>query len=118
MAVATIAMITTTTRISMRVKPLEVSGRRARGLLLVGIPVTDVGVGPFAARLVVRTERVEVVFAAMSARVHIHVVVAPRVLADALDVAARLPVTDGRVRWLRREGAETEVRGRVAGVVE
>src|SRR5215510_19666 len=91
---AVIPMMRTTTRISMSVNPCELRPARARSalFLVLGIPVTDIGVGTFAARLVVGAERVEVVLLAVRAGIDVLIVVAPRVLADALDVAARTPV--------------------------
>src|SRR5688572_22361284 len=108
-------MITTTTSTSIKVNP----ARRARMTLLrFRIPIADVGVDAFPARLPVRAEREKVVFAAMRAGVDVLVIVAPGVLARLLHVAARAPMADGRVRRLLHERAQPLVGGRVFGVVE
>src|SRR5262245_51672337 len=112
---AVIPMIRTTTSSSMSVKPLECCLVRA---LLLGIPITDVGVRSFAARLIVGAEGVQIVFAAVRAGVHVLIVVPPGVLADALDVAARTPVADRRIRRLRRQRGQPLIGGRVARIVE
>src|SRR5437762_9835460 len=89
---ATSPMIRTTTISSMSVNPAECVYRPARLLLLVfSIPVTDVGVRPFAAGLVVCAHRIEIEFAAMRAGHDVLIIEAPRILADALDVAPRPP---------------------------
>src|SRR5262245_52704105 len=89
-------IMTTTIIISMSVKP--------RWALFRLIPVSDVRRRAFAARLVVRAEGEEVVLAAMRARIHVLIFVAPGVLADLLgEVAARAPVADRRVGRLGRQ---------------
>src|SRR5687767_6026685 len=88
-----IAMITTTTSISISVKPAPC--RRGSLLPLFNIPVADVGVGPFAARLRIRTQGEEVILAAMRAGVDVLIVVTPWILACLLYVPPRPPVADG-----------------------
>ncbi len=72
---------------------------RVHRLLLRLIPVSDVGARAFAARLVVRTERIEVVLAAVRAGEHVLVVVFPRILADALEITARTSSGGSTDRW-------------------
>src|SRR5580704_15383877 len=94
-------------------------GRRRRrlGRLLVEIPVTDVRIDAVAAGLAVGTEGADVVSLAVRAGEREHVVVAPGVLADALDVAALFPVLDRGIGRLRGERGEPLIVGRVLGIV-
>src|SRR5262245_33070498 len=117
MTAASRPTISTTTISSMRVKPFSVGSACVHRLLLRFIPVSDVGAGTFATRLVVRTEGIKVVLAAMRAGEYVLVVVLPRVFADTLDVATRTPVADRRVGRLRDEGGEALVCGGVLRVV-
>src|SRR5689334_2829236 len=120
-------MISTTTISSMSVKPrsrdlrplsVDVSPGVHRALLGF-IPVSDVGGGAFAAGLGIRAEREEVVLAAVRARIHVLVIVAPGILAHLLgEVAARSPVANGRVGRLSRQRCEALFRGRILRIVE
>src|SRR5512135_268653 len=109
-------MMTTTTSTSSSVKPEErrAARRRRRGLL--DVPVADVGIGAFTVGLAVRAERVEVELAS-GARGDVEVVASPRVLLQAVDVAAFLPVADVRVGRLLHEGLQPLLGGGVAEVV-
>ena len=109
-------MITTTTRISISVKPAAL--RLPLTALFLGVPVADVRVDAFAAGLAVRAEREQVEVAAARAGIEVLVLVAPGILADALHVAARAPVADGRVARLLDECAQALVGARVLRVVE
>src|SRR5206468_5031919 len=89
MPAITTPMMTTTTSSSTSVKP-AVAAIAVR--LLVEVPVADIGVIAFAAQAAIGAEGVQVVLAAMRARQVVLVVVAPRILVDVLQVAARPPV--------------------------
>src|SRR5579862_223416 len=113
-------MISTTISISISVNPAAGRpGRRRRRLggLLVEIPVTDVRIDAVAAGLAVGTEGADVVSLAVRAGEREHVVVAPGVLADALDVAALFPVLDRGIGRLRGERGEALIVARVLGIV-
>src|SRR5947207_2215930 len=102
-------MMTTTTMISISVKPALSAPARAHSRLIVGrklvgeIPVADVGVDALAARLAVGAERVQVIRLAVRAGVDILIFVPPRILAHAVEVAAGLPVLDARIGRLLHE---------------
>src|ERR1017187_2504365 len=108
---ATMPMISTTTSISMSVKPA--GGRKVRMrvgdrapvvlLLLIVVPISNVGVDALTARLTISAEREQVVLAAVRAGIDILVVVSPRIPGHALDVAPGSPVMDGRIGRLLRE---------------
>src|SRR5215472_4413436 len=120
MPAVTMPMITTTTRISTRVKPAPRGKTRnfAGTPLVADIPVADVGIDAIATGGTVSSEAEEVVLLAVRARVDVLVVVPPRVLADALQVAARAPVLDRRVGRLRHERLQALLGGRILRVVE
>src|SRR5690606_16723365 len=118
-------MIVTTTRSSSSVKPLaRVGGLEAataalRGLASVDVPNADVGIEPFAARLVVAAECVEIVFTAL-AGIRISVRITPWVDGDlaAGEIAARVPV---RCRGLARipdQRLEAVLVRRIAIIIE
>src|SRR5579863_25948 len=116
------AMITTTIRISSSVKPraaepVRRGGRRARGLV-ADVPVADVGVDAFATGRSVGPQAEEVVLLAVGAGIDVLIVVAPRVLADALDVAPGPPVLDRGIGGLGRQCRKSLLAGRVLGVVQ
>src|SRR5215813_10139543 len=113
-------MMVITTRISMSVKPRVRSQRiPTRGARLVAdVPVADVGIDTLAARLAIGAEAVEVIFLAVLAGVDVEIVIAPGVLVQVLDVAARLPVLDRGIGRLRDERRQALLAGRVLGVVE
>src|SRR5215472_5612892 len=116
----TTPMIATTTSSSISVNPAPARAARcppAFRWLLVEVPVADVGIDAVTARLVVGAQGAQIVGLPMRARKSEHVVITPGVLADALDVAAGLPVPDRRIGGLRGEGTQTLVVGRVLGVV-
>src|SRR5687767_8330995 len=100
MAAAMRPMMSTTTISSTRVKPADrprgTGRRRIEGPVAVGllalIPVSDIRVHAFAARLVVGPQRIQVVFVVVRAGEGVEVGVVPRILAHPLQVAARLPV--------------------------
>src|SRR5579863_3983468 len=107
-------MMATTTSSSISVKPAP-----ARcAALLVEVPVADVGIDAVAARLAVGSERAQVVRLAVRPGKDVLVLVSPWILADALDVAAGLPVLDRGIGRLRDQRGEPLVVGRVLGVVE
>src|SRR5262245_1863929 len=115
MAAAAInAMMNATIASSSSVKPCD--ARRTASLLEV--TVANVGIDDFAAFLAIGTERVEVVFLAVQSREQVLVRVAPRILADALDVAALAPVAHGRIVWPLRQRREAEIGARILVVVE
>src|SRR6185437_2446005 len=122
MAAEMTPMMATTTRISISVKPRAAgalaAGRRRRCGLVADVPVADVGIEAFTAGCAIGSEAEQVVLFAVRARVDVLVVVPPGVLADALQVAARAPVLDGRVGGLRDQRRQALLRGRVLGVVE
>src|SRR5262249_8475248 len=123
MPAVTMPMITTTTRISTRVKPRAPAPlREARNFagtpLVRDIPVPDVGVEAITTGRTVSSQAEEVVLLTVAAREDILVVVPPGVLADALQVAARAPVFDRRVSWLCRERLQPLLGRRVLGIVE
>src|SRR5689334_23192028 len=116
-------MITTTTSTSMRVNPR--GARRAPGArlrreaTLVGdVPVADVGIDAITARSAIGSEAVQVVLLAVRAGEDILIVIAPGVLADALQVAAGAPVLDRRIGRLCGECQQALLGGRVFRVVE
>src|ERR1700757_3714621 len=86
--------------------------------LVAYVPVSDIRIGALTAGLVVGSQGVEIVFFAMRAGRLVVIVVAPRVLADVLQVAAPAPMLDRRIGRLLHEGSETLFRGRVFRVVE
>src|ERR1700733_11022019 len=98
----TTAMITITTRISTRVKPLlrMLRHRLQRCLFRFDREAVDVGVGPFAAGFSVATVGGDVVFTSVRARTGIKIRVAPRVLGYGRQVAVGGVVGDRRVRGL------------------
>src|SRR5579863_2685550 len=106
-------MMATTTSSSISVKPAPARS----SALLVEVPVADVGIDAVAARLAVGSERAQVVRFAVGAREEEQVVVSPWVLADALDVAAGLPVLDRGIGRLRGERAEPLLVGGILGVI-
>src|SRR5258706_497268 len=100
----TIPVIATTTRTSIRVKPL--------------IPITDVGRTAFASARTVGPEAEDVDLAA-DPRAQVLVVASPRILRQPLEVAALFPVAG---HWIGRgplhQGTQSLVRRPVAAVVE
>src|SRR5690348_6292551 len=90
-------MISSTTRISISVKPPI-----ARGLFFE-IPVANVGIGLLAAGLPIGAQRVDVDIA-MRAGVLVHIVVTPGIFADPLDVAFVPPVHQRRIGRFVRQG--------------
>src|SRR3954463_1177465 len=94
-------MITMTTSSSSSVKPPAARLRNAV-VALFDVPVADVGIGSFTARLPVGTERIEVVVT-VGARRDVGIIVAPRILAERVDITALLPVAHVRVGRLRHE---------------
>src|SRR5215469_3435856 len=117
---ASTPMMTTTTRISISVKPR--APRSPAGLIraasLGDVPVTDVGINAITAWLSVGPEAEEVVLLAVLAGIRVLIVVAPRVLADPLNVAAGAPVPDRGIVRLARERLQSLLGGRVLGVVQ
>src|SRR3984885_9185732 len=139
-------MMTTTTRISISVKPAATERDRGasegtpsggatgvsslfrqklhgwlqeRVAPSVGhVPVADVGVLALTAGLAVGPECVEVVVFNMSAGARVLVLITPRVLAHVLQIATRTPVSDCRIGRLRGERGQPLFGGRVLGVVE
>src|SRR5205085_1292414 len=107
-------MMTTTTMISISVKPALSAPARAHSRLIVGrklvgeIPVADVGVDALAARLAVGAEREEVIRLAVRTGIDILIFVPPRILAHAVEVAAVLPVLDARIGRLLNERPEAD----------
>src|SRR5512147_1331780 len=103
MAIAdTSAMMNTTIISSMSVKPRE-RWRAALIVLLIEVPVANVGILAFAAFLAVGAQRIQVVFLAAGSREHVLVRVAPGILADALDIATLAPVAHGGIVRLLRQ---------------
>src|ERR1700733_6263895 len=101
MPAASTPMMTTTTRISISVKPAARTRARRGQLplekLVADVPVADVGIDAFTAGRAVGSEAEQVVLLAVRAGDHVLVVVTPRVLAHAREVPARAPVLDRRV---------------------
>src|SRR5580658_1602142 len=119
MPAATTPMMTTTTRSSTSVKPAAGGSRRAGSARLVAdIPVADVGIDAFTTRCTVGAEAGDVVFLAVGAGIDVLIVISPRILGDALDVAPGAPVLDGRIRRLRDERLQALLGGRIVRVVE
>src|SRR5262245_34172528 len=110
-------MMNTTTMSSISVKP-RASARFARDTFLLEVPVANVGVGTFATFLTVGAEGPEVVFLAARAGEHVLVGIAPRIVADALEVSALAPVADRRIVRPLRENGESELGARILVVVE
>src|SRR5512143_962436 len=107
-------MMTTSTSSSVKPEAAAAAGRR-RDVLIV-VPVAVVGIGALATRLAIGAEGEEVVVA-VRARRDVLVVVAPRILAQVLDVAALLPVLDVGVGRLLHERLEALLGRRIAEVV-
>src|SRR6516164_3068658 len=121
MPATTMPMIRQTTRISIRVNPASRCAaprgaaafpRRQRSRCplklpqaisahrsVAEVPVTDIRIQAFPAGLTVGPHAEEVVLLAVRARVGVLVVIAPRVLADAVEIGA-LPVLHRRVARL------------------
>src|SRR5690349_1640071 len=93
-------MISSTTRISISVKPLI-----ARGLF-VQVPVANVGIGLLAAGLAVGAQRVDI-HCAVSARAFIDIVMTPGILAHALHIAFFPPVRQCRIGRLVRQRVQS-----------
>src|ERR1700722_5186484 len=110
-------MMATTTRISMSVKP-RARPPPMRECLVADVPVTDVGIDSLATGSAVGSVGKEVVLLAVGARVDVLVVIAPGVLADALQVATGLPVLDRRIGRLGDERGEALIGSRVLGVLQ
>src|SRR4051812_17563605 len=111
-AAVTSPMMNTTTISSMSVKPRG-RARRARMELLSEIPVANVGIRTFTAFLAVGSERIEVILLAARSREHVLIRQAPRIVADALDVAAVAPVAHGRVVRSLRQRGQSQVGARI-----
>src|SRR5262245_47304584 len=105
-------MISTTTRISISVKP------RCGRLGLLQIPVADVGIGLVSTGPLVLAQRVQVVFAAVRARILVVVGLAPWILAAGLEVAFFVVIDEIRVGGLLDQGFQALLGGRVGVVVE
>src|SRR5690348_15801471 len=123
MATAAInAMMNATIASSMSVKPRIFRPRArddaARTASLLEVPVANDGIAAFAAFLAVGAERIEVVLLAVSSGVDVLVRVAPRILADALDVATLAPVAHRRIFRTLHECRETKIGARIFEVVE
>jgi len=88
--------------------------RRARS---VDVPVADIRVYPFATRLLIGAEGINVKFPILP-RMEVFVGCAPWVHGDLVQIAALLPVPDRRVCRLVDQCLESLVRCRVAKVVE
>src|SRR5215467_13607109 len=112
-------MMTTTTMISIKVKPrvkpradprigCEATGR-AR---LLEVPVANVGIFSFAAFLSVGSEGVKIVFLAARSRENILVWIAPRIERDALQVSAFAPVAHRRIVRTLHQCLEAEIGAR------
>src|ERR1700749_3625802 len=100
----TTAMITTTTRISTKVKPLLRTVRHRHGdasLPLIERRRADVSVVAFAARLAVAPVADDVVVAPVGAGTRILIEVVPRVLGQGGQIAYGAVVRDGRIVRLR-----------------
>src|SRR5258708_6604171 len=102
----TMAMITTTTKISTSVKPLL---RMLRHCQALGLPLferrgADVGVVAFTAGLAVAAIRGDLVITAVGARAHVFIRFVPRILGQRPQVASRPVIRDRgekecRSRW-------------------
>src|SRR6202142_3108839 len=123
-------MITTTTRISRRVKPrprrrragqfgaaVTAMATLARAASVVEVPVADVGVDALAPCLAVRAQRKQVVLP-VGSRNLVLVIVAPRILVQVLEVAPGTPVADVRVVRLLHQRLQSGFRRRVIEVVQ
>src|SRR5437870_13817164 len=86
--------------------------------LVADVPVADVRIDPFPAGLAIGAQGEQVVLPAVAAGIDVLIITAPRVLADPLDVTARAPVADGRIRRLYDQGLQTLLRRRVFRVVQ
>src|ERR1700758_5583309 len=116
-------MMTTTTRISISVKPaagaaLRPAGALAPAALVAHVPVADVGIDALAPGGSIGSHAEQVVLPAVRARVDVLIVVPPGILADPLQIAAGPPVLDGGVGGLGHERGEPLLGGRVFRVVE
>src|SRR5579863_4593988 len=77
----TTVIITSTTKISTRVKPLlRIAAATAGGLFLLLSPAEDVRIRTFAAGFAVAAVRQDFIFAAIRARARIDIGIAPRIL--------------------------------------
>src|ERR1700683_4676694 len=111
MPAVTTPMMTTTTMISISVKPAAHAPVRRRrpahtARLVADVPVADLGITALTPGRAVAAEGVHVVLLAVRARICVLIVVAPGVLADPLQVAARLPVLDRRIGRLGQQGRQ------------
>jgi len=88
--------------------------RRARS---VDVPVADIRVYTFAARLLIGAESIDVEFPILP-RIQVFVRRAPWVQGDLVQIAALLPVADGWICRLVDQGLESLVGGRVPEVVQ
>src|SRR6185503_15213650 len=111
------AMMNATIANSISVKP-RWRGRAVRMVLLVEVPVANVGILAFAAFLAVGSEGIQVVLLAVGSREHVLIRVAPGILADAPQVAAFAPVAHRGIVRALNERVQSEVRARVLVVVQ
>src|SRR6185437_6896991 len=114
----TMAMMTTTTKISTSVKPLLRIVSRATGLFLFEGRGADVRVVTLAAGLAVSAVGGDLVIAAVGARAHVLIGVVPRVLGQRTQVAAGAVIGDGRIGGLFDQSLQSLLRGRVFEVVQ
>src|SRR5579871_54825 len=123
------AMITTTTRISTRVKPLLRMGgarepgpgpawRSQPGLFVVEARAADVRVVAIAARLAVPAQRDDLIILAVARRARVLVDTIPWVLREGRQVTARAVVGQRGIVRLGHQRLQPLLRGRVLEVVE
>ena len=93
-------------------------GRSSPRKLLLFVPISDVGVDAFTARLPIGAQGKQVVVVSVSSGEDVLVLIAPGVLAHVLDVAAGSPVMDGRIGRLHRKCLQALIRTWVLGIVE
>src|SRR3984957_14003773 len=120
----TMAMITTTTRISTSVNPRRRRGiRDAPGIALASLTLlerrgADVGVVAFAARLAVAAVADDVVVTAFGTRTRVLINVVPRILGERRQVAAGSVIGDAGIRGLADERLQPLFGGRVFEVIQ
>src|SRR5882757_748930 len=116
----TTAMITITTRISTRVKPLlrMLRHRLQRGLFRFDRETADVGVGTFAAGFAIAAVGGDIVLTSVRARTGIKIRVAPRVLGNGCQVAVGRIVGDGRVHGLLDQRLQALLGGRSFEIIQ
>src|SRR5450432_374018 len=116
----TMAMITTTTRISTSVKPLlrMLRHRRAYRLTLIEGRSADVRVVTFAAGLSVAPKRGDVIVAAIRARARVCIGPVPWILRQRPQIAAGPVIRDRRVRRLLDQSLQSLFGGGVFEVVQ